>query len=116
MVCSPGVCSFLPSGPVGSFVYEGWTKDIYPYFYHNTLIQFLGASGVVGFAAYLYHRFTTVLLVLKKPSLYKTFMGIGILGLLLFSLLDVLFFNTYPTIIYALMLVFMDRSNQLSDE
>ena len=104
------------SGFYGSFVYDGWTKDIYPYFYHNTLIQFLGASGVVGFAAYLYHRFTTVLLVLKKPSLYKTFMGIGILGLLLFSLLDVLFFNTYPTIIYALMLVFMDRSNQLVTE
>ena len=101
------------SGFYGCFVYEGWTKDLYPYFYHNTLIQILGASGVVGFAAYAYHRFTTLRLVFKKPNLYKTFLGIGILGLLVFSLLDVLFFNTYPTIIYALMLVFMDRSDEV---
>ena len=66
---------------------------------------------MVGFAAYLYHRFTTVRLVLKQPNLYKTFLGICILGLLLFSLLDVLFFNTYPTIMYSLMLVFMDHAN-----
>ncbi len=104
------------SGFYGNFVYVGWEKDLYPYFYHNTLIQMLGACGVVGFAAYIYHRFTTVRLVLKKPSFYKTFLGIGILGLLLFSLLDVLFFNTYPTIIYTLMLVFMDRSDLLKTE
>ena len=36
-----------------------------------------------------------------------------ILALLLFSLLDVLFFNTYPTIIYALMLLFMEKSEDL---
>lgn len=104
------------SGFYGCFVYEGWAKDVYPYFYHNTLIQLLGASGVVGFAAYAYHRFTTVRLVLRKPSFYKTFLGIGILGLLLFSLLDVLFFNTYPTIFYALMLLFMDRSDEVLSE
>ena len=99
------------TGFYDSYVDKDWKKGVYPYFYHNTLIQFLGAGGVVGFAAYLYHRFTTVCLVLKQPNLYKTFLGICILGLLLFSLLDVLFFNTYPTIMYSLMLVFMDHAN-----
>ena len=32
------------------------------------------------------------------------------LGLMSFCLLDVLFFNTYPTIIYSLMLLFMEAS------
>ena len=97
-----------------SFVNEEWLKDVYPYFYHNTVIQLLGATGLVGFLAYAYHRFCTVRLVFKKPNLCKTFLGIGILGFLLFSLIDVLFFSTYPTMFYALMLLFMDKTDEKS--
>ena len=92
------------------FTYGDWQKDVYPYLYHNTLIQILSSCGVVGFAAYLYHRYTTVKLVLIRPNPCKIFLGIGILGLISFSLLDVLFFNTYPTIIYSLMLLFMEAA------
>ena len=101
------------SGFYDSFVNEEWKKDVYPYLYHNTLVQILGASGLFGFLTYLYHRVCTVRLVFRRPSFYKTFLGIGIFGLLAFSLLDVLFFNTYPTIFYSMMLLFMDRSDQI---
>ncbi len=93
-----------------SFEYGDWEKSVYPYLYHNTLIQILASCGVVGMAAYLYHRFCTVRLALTKRNPVKLFLGIGILGLISFSLLDVLFFNTYPTIIYSLMLLFMEKS------
>lgn len=111
---------FLANPVFGSGFYEfnneaEWAKDVYPYLYHNTLIQLLGATGIFGFVAYLYHRYTTWRLVLHRPSIYKTFLGIGILGLLLFSLLDVLFFNTYPTIFYSLMLLFMERSEEITE-
>lgn len=92
------------------FEYGDWEKAVYPYLYHNTLIQVLSSCGVVGMAAYLYHRYCTARLVFQKTNPYKWFLGIGILGLISFSLLDVLFFNTYPTIIYSLMLLFMEKS------
>ena len=100
-----------------SFEYGDWGggrgKAVYPYLYHNTLIQILASCGVVGMAAYLYHRYCTVKLVFQKRTPYKLFLGIGILGLVSFSLLDVLFFNTYPTIIYSLMLLFMEKSDSI---
>ena len=99
------------SGFYDSYVNEAWEMEVYPYLYHNTVIQLLGSLGVVGTLAYAFHRVMTLRLVFKKPSVEKTFLGISILGLLLFSLTDVLFFKTYPTIIYSLMLLFMDKSD-----
>ena len=114
---SLGVENFLKNPVFGSgfyaFVNEEWLKDVYPYFYHNTLIQMLGAAGAIGFLAYAYHRFCTVRLFLKKPNFCKLFLGIGILGWLCFCLIDVLFFSTYPTMFYALILLTMERSEDL---
>lgn len=114
---SLGVENFLKNPVFGAgfyaFVNEEWLKDVYPYFYHNTLIQMLGAAGAIGFLAYAYHRFRTVQLFLKKPNSCKLFLGIGILGWLCFCLIDVLFFSTYPTMFYALILLTMERSEDL---
>ena len=101
------------SGFYTPFDYGGWQKDVYPYLYHNTPIQLLASCGIVGMAAYLYHRYCTVLMVFKKKNTCKIFLGISILGLVSFSLLDVLIFNTYPTILYSLMLLFMEKSDKI---
>ncbi len=99
------------SGFYDAVIYkDGWTKAVYPYFYHNTLIQLLAATGLVGFGAYLYHRFCMLRLTFVRSNLCKIFLAIGIFSLLSISLLDVLFFNTYSSIFYALMLLFMDKS------
>ena len=103
------------AGFYNSFINEDWPKEVYPYLYHNTLIQLLASGGILAFGAYCYHRFCTVRLVLRRPNVRKTFLGICILALILFSLLDVLFFNTYPTIIYALMLLFMEKSEEITE-
>lgn len=111
-----GIENFLKNPVFGSgfyaFVNESWPKAVYPYFYHNTLIQFLATAGAVGFLAYAYHRFCTVRLVFRKPNRCKLFLGIGILGWLAFCFIDVLFFTTYPTMFYALMLVTMEKSEE----
>lgn len=100
------------SGFYDSYQTEEWDMGAYPYLYHNTVIQLLGATGLVGTLAYAYHRFRTVQLTVTKPNYRKTFLATCILALLLFSLTDVLFFKTYPTIYYALMLLFMEQSGE----
>ncbi len=101
------------SGFYDSYLNEEWTMNMAPYFYHNTLIQFLAATGIVGTLAYLYHRVRTVILVFRRPNLCKTFLGICILGLLAFSMLDTLFFCIYPIMFYSLMLLAMERSEEI---
>lgn len=103
------------SGFYDSYVDPEWDMGAYPYLYHNTVIQLLGATGIVGFLAYLYHRVQTVRLALTRRNAGKTFLAICILSLLLFSLTDVLLFKTYPTIYYALMLLFMEKSEMAEE-
>lgn len=91
------------------FHYELWEKNVYPYFYHNTPLQVLASGGVVAFAAYLYHRIVTVVLVLRNRDIYRIFMGLCLMGLLIFCLFEVIFFATYPVIIYSVMLLFMEK-------
>jgi len=98
------------SGFYDSYHTEEWDMGPLPYLYHNTAVQVLGATGIVGAVAYLYHRFHTVKLVIMRPNFRKTILGTCILALLLFSLTDVLLFKIYPTIYYSLMLLFIEHS------
>ncbi len=79
--------------------------------YHNTIIQLLGACGIVGLLAYLFHRFQTIRLLWQKRSLHTVFSFLCILSLLLTSMLDNHFFNLYPGIIYTIILVVVEKSN-----
>lgn len=98
------------SGFYDSFVDPAFEHSFDPYLYHNTVIQMLGACGLIGLAAYLWHRIETLRLVFRKPNACKTFLGIALLTFLLFNLLDVLFFKFYPSFFYALMLLCMEKS------
>ncbi len=104
------------AGFYDSGIVQDWVIEVYPYFYHNTLIQMLGASGAFGFLAYLYHRFQTAKKVFCRPSLYKTFLGLSILSLIAFGMLDVLFFITYPLIFYVMILLFLDTANRRRED
>lgn len=100
------------SGFYDSYVTEEWGRTVEPYLYHNTVLQLLGATGLVGLAAYLYHRYTTIKLLLSHPNRARFFYAVCLFGLLSFSLLDVLFFKIYPTIAYSLILFFAEHSEQ----
>ena len=115
-----GIHQFLEHPIFGAGFYDhgitaeevlNWEINVYPYFYHNTPIQMLGTAGIVGFAAYLYHRAYTVKLFMVRPNLKKSFLAIGVLAMVLFCMLDVLFFITYPLMYYALMLLYMEKSD-----
>lgn len=113
-----GIDKFIAHPIFGAGFYDSgildtsWEIRVYPYLYHNTIIQMMGSAGVIGLLAYLWHRFCTIRMVFRKPNLYKTFLGFCILALLAFGMLDVLFFITYPLFYYSLMLLFMEKSGE----
>lgn len=68
---------------------------------HNTPLALLGGGGILLFGAYLIYRICTVLPFIKRPSLYKTLLGLTVLMLIMQSLLDNFIFNFYPTFMYT---------------
>ena len=115
-----GIDQFLAHPIFGAGFYDhgitaqevlNWEINVYPYFYHNTIVQMLGTAGVIGIVTYLYHRYYTLKMLLVRPNLKKSFLAIGVLAMILFCLLDVLFFITYPLMYYALMLLYMEKSD-----
>ena len=79
-------------------------SNFFPPRLHNTIIQILSTCGIVGILAYAYHRWQTVYLLLKKPSIENVYIGIYMLSLLGMSLLDCHFFNVGPTLFYSIAL------------
>ena len=93
-----------------SYQNDAWDVGVFPHLFHNTPIQLLSSAGMLGLLAYLWHRICTLRAVFARPSHKKIFLSIGILAFLLFNLIDVVFFLIYPTMFYALMLLFIENS------
>jgi O-antigen ligase len=87
-----------------------------PEYFHNTIIQILASCGVIGFGAYVYHRWQTVKLFWNTRNPYSFFTAMSILALLLTSLLDIHLFNIFPTIIYSTMLCIFERYTMFRKE
>ncbi len=109
-----GIINFFENPIFGTGFYSDWAYDFQfipflPYRYHNTIIQMMGACGIVGLFAYLWHRFETLELLWQKRSVYTLYMALAIGTLLFGSLLDNHFFNMYPTFIYSLLLVLLEK-------
>ncbi len=87
-----------------------------PLMAHQTFLQLLSSMGVVGLAAYLYYRFDTLEMFVKKPTLLKTMLGLSALTLLLGSLLDNFIFIIFPTFFYGVALavsaIIFERQNE----
>lgn len=85
-------------------------SSFFPPRWHNTVVQLLASCGIVGMAAYLYHRVETTRLFLRKRTVAKTIIGLSILALLGSSLLDCHFFNVGPTLFYSMMLAYAEKT------
>ena len=77
--------------------------------FHNTIIHFLATGGIVGLGGYLCHRFETVVLCVKKPSIDRAFAGIAILCLLINSMLDVAMSAQNMIMFYSIILAFCEK-------
>lgn len=83
----------------------------FPPRWHNTIVQLLASCGIVGLAAYGYHRYQTLRLFIKKPTLGKTLIATSVLALLTTSMLDCHLFNVGPTLLYSMALAFAEKAD-----
>lgn len=111
-----GLFNFIENPIFGGGFYSSYATEhmfiaFLPYRYHNTVIQMMATCGCFGILAYMYHRYQTVMLFWeKKKRLSTIFSGLCIVALLLSSMLDNHFFNLYPTFIYAVILVAVEKT------
>ncbi len=91
----------------------GWAQNdvrsILPDRWHNTVVQLLASTGIVGFAAYCFHRFQTIRMALAFRGREKWLVVFSALIMLLCSLLDCHLFNVGPTLFYSMSLAFMEK-------
>ena len=83
--------------------------SFFPPRWHNTVIQILASCGIVGFAAYSFHRLQTLYLFFHRFQGKKTFALISMLTLLATSMVDCHFFNVGPVLFYSMMLAFVEK-------
>ena len=82
---------------------------------HNTVFQLLASGGAFAFLMYFWHRFTTVKLCLYHPTAAKMFAFLCVVSLLFTSLLDCNFFNIGPGLLYSVLLVLAEGTDENGD-
>ena len=110
--------------PIDYAIYDYATLEAFTSFFpprwHNTVIQMLASSGIVGLIAYGLHRLDTVRIYIKRRNLSRAyysnaFIALSIGALLLSSLLDCHLFNIGPTLFYSTMLAVMEHGLERKD-
>ena len=103
----------VAAGGEGSWIFSQVAafNSFFPGRWHNTLVQLLASCGVAGLAAYAFHRYQTLRLLLEKPNAVKGFAAISIGVLLLLSMVDSHLFNVGPTLFYSCALAFAENKN-----
>ena len=100
--------------PQGEFVPWDWAdleafSSFFPPRWHCTLVQIAASCGIVGLAAYVFHRVQTVCMMVRRRNVEKLFIGLYILALLAAGLLDNHFFNIGPVLMYSMALAFAEK-------
>lgn len=91
-------------------------SSFFPPRWHNTIIQLLASCGSVGLLAYLFHRYQTIRMIIKKPTTINIYIGIYILTLVGLSMVDCHFFNVGPTLFYSMALAVMEFGHSPDEE
>lgn len=78
---------------------------------HNTVLQLLGSLGIFGFLAYVFHRVQTCLALFCHITKEKACIGLSIAVLLLTCMMDVHIFSIGPTMLYSILLAFLEGEN-----
>lgn len=103
-----GIRRFLSSPLFGTGFYNSyendWTFHVFPYFYHNTWIQMLAASGILGAFLYALHRVESVRVAVRRTTPARLSLSLSLVSLLLHSLIDVHLFVIYTGIFYSTIL------------
>lgn len=99
--------------PIDFVPYDFSTVDRFSSFlpprWHNTAVQLLACTGIVGFGAYCFHRYEMVRTFLRDRTREKAFIACSVAVLLGCSLLDCHMFNLGPVLFYSMGLAFAEH-------
>ena len=110
-----GIADFLESPIFGvGFADGGYTEElaysnVVNDMYHNVVVQFLGAMGVVGVLAFLWHLADLVTVLVRRPSIDRTVLLAVALSVLAASMADNFFFYFNFQIFYVASLALAER-------
>lgn len=85
-------------------------SQFFPPRWHNTVVQLLASCGIVGFSAYLFHRYQTLRLLLRSRGKEIVFIACSVAVLLATSMFDCHLFNVGPTLFYSMALAFGENT------
>jgi O-antigen ligase len=86
--------------------------SIIPLMYHNTFVQLLATSGIIGLATYVVHRASTVVSFVKNINYQRIYLALCILSLLIVNLFDNHLFYLFPTLIYSSLVAILVNSER----
>lgn len=92
----------------GAYIEEAASKNIYSNMYHNVIIQWLGATGIVGCLAFVIHLFEVLTLPFKRFSINKLVLVTLPLIITTMSVFDNFFFYPHFQIFYAIFLALVE--------
>ena len=81
---------------------------VWPARYHDTLVQVLASTGIIGFIGYFVYRVQSSVLSLKNPTIEKVMLFMIGLGLFTAGLVDNHFFNVWPVVTYSVVLAMIE--------
>ena len=93
------------------YKFVNFSTNFVPPRYHNIYVQYLASTGLVGLCAYVFHRYQTLKMTFKKPTLEKTFIYFTVIILVFTSWFDNHFFNMGPGLNYCVALAFIEGLN-----
>ncbi len=97
-------------------VVETYTFGPLPIMAHNTVLELLSATGIIGLLAYLYYVFDASKRVFKRPTFMKTMLALSMLVLIAESMLDNFVFNIYPVFYYSVAMAIIVKSDDKKEQ
>ena len=118
-----GLRDFLSAPIFGVGFMDGAASagNMYSNMYHNIFVEFLGATGIVGMLAFLFHIIQSVELCVRKFHIERMLVVFGALAIILTSFLDNFFFMFGTQMFYGALLAVAEiqlegtRAEQLSE-
>jgi len=101
--------SFYPAEGLSYSWAETDITSFMPARWHNTVIQLLASTGLVGLASYGFHRYQTVRLALRRRNTLQGLMLLSAAVMVAGSLTDCHMFNVGPGMFYAMTLAWVEK-------
>ncbi len=83
---------------------------------HNTIVQIISSTGVVGTVCYIFHRFETIKLFAKSENKSNFIYALCIICYIVMGMLDPVTFYANFAVVYTIMLALAEKTDEKSEK